>query len=56
MLVDEDGNALDSSEALDLLQETGALDTLREQGFQVTGFSALLPATSTEAVRGQLRR
>lgn len=43
--MDEDGDFLDSDEALDLLESRDALHQLRNLGFQVTGFSALVPST-----------
>ena len=45
ILMDESGTFLDSQGVLELLQETEALMQLREQGFRVTGFSALQPQT-----------
>ena len=52
----EDGEPMDGQAALELLRDTGALQELRNRGYQGVQFTTMVPSTTEpEPVRGKLR-
>lgn len=58
ILVGEDGLPLEGQEALALLRDTGALQELRDRGYQGVQFTTLVPPTTelaaTVSLQGKL--